>query len=275
MGKSKKKTPVEEQEREEEEEEAVAAENEGDDEENGEAGENDDEDEDEDEGSSSGKKLSPEEREANRRARRRLMAKKRGYRRQSSKAGYAFKRAAGFGSSRDVAANIVSIPETIRACKWAPEMPGRPAFGTLAEFRERSTLRKEALPPGPAAVYRAALEVVLRRVVDEATMRSVEMGKPRVTTATLHSVLRPFRSVLRFSFANPQGLLRHAQNVVIRSSRKGNVNALAFGEDDEAACLEEAAMLPKQEAIANEVSAEIEKRRAARAAAKKERAAAA
>lgn len=272
MGKSKKKTPAEEEEREEEEEVAMA-EDEGDDEgeDNGEADENDD---DEDE-ASSGRKLSPEEREANRRARRRLMAKKRGYRRQSGKAGYAFKRVAGFGASRDVAANIVSIPETIRACKWSPELPGKPAFGTVAEFKERSSLRKEALPPGPAAVYRAALEVVLRRVVDEATMRSVEMGKPRVTTATLHSVLRPFRSVLRFSFANPQGLLRHAQNVVIHSSRKGNVNALAFGEDDEAACREEAAMLPKQEAIANEVSAEIEKRRAARAAAKKERAAAA
>jgi hypothetical protein len=269
MAKSKKKRAEEEEEP--EEAEPMQEEDEGDDDE----GENGGGDDDEEEEAPNGKKMSPEEREANRKARRKLMAKKRGYRRQAVKAGYAFKRAAGFGGSRDVAANIISIPETIRACKWAPEMPGKPAFGTLAEFKERSSLRKEALPPGPAAVYRAALEVVLRRVVDEATMRSVEMGKPRVTTATLHSVLRPFRSVLRFSFADPQGLLRHAQNVVIRSSRKGNVNALAFGEDDEAACREEAAMLPKQEAISNEVSAEIEKRRAARAAAKKERAAAA
>ncbi len=269
MAKSKKQRPEEEEE-EPEEPEPMQAEDEGDDEE----GENaDDDDEGEDEQTSN--KMTPEEREANRKARRKLMAKKRGYRRQSAKAGYAFKRAAGFGASRDVAANIISIPETIRACKWAPEMPGKPAFGTLAEFEERGSLRKEALPPGPAAVYRAALEVVIRRVVDEATLRSVEMGKPRVTTATLHSVLRPFRSVLRFSFADPQGLLRHAQNVVIRSSRKGNVNALAFGENDEAACREEVAMLPKQEALASEVSAEIEKRRAARAAAKKARAAAA
>ena len=269
MAKSKKKRGEEEEEP--EEPEPTQEEDEGDDDE-GENAANDDDDEDE---PTNSKKLSPEEREANRKARRKLMAKKRGYRRQATKAGYAFKRAAGFGASRDVAANIISLPETIRACKWAPEMPGKPAFGTLAEFKERGGLRKEALPPGPAAVYRAALEVVLRRVVDEATLRSVEMGKPRVTTATLHSVLRPFRSVLRFSFADPQGLLRHAQNVVIRSSRKGNVNALAFGENDEAACREEAAMLPKQEALANEVSADIEKRRAARAAAKKARAEAA
>ena len=268
MAKSKQKRGAEE---EEPEPDLVQAEDEGDDDE----GENAGEDGEDEEEPVNGNRMSPEEREANRKARRKLMAKKRGYRRQSWKAGYAFKRAAGFGGSRDVAANIISVPETIRACKWSPELPGKPAFGTLAEFKERSELRKEALPPGPAAVYRAALEVVLRRVVDEATMRSVEMGKPRVTTATLHSVLRPFRSVLRFSFADPQGLLRHAQNVVIRSSRKGNVNALAFGEQDEALCREEVAMLPKQEALANEVSAEIEKRRAARAAAKKARAEAA
>ena len=56
-------------------------------------------------------------------------------------------------------------------------------------------------------------------------------------------------------------MMRATRRTWSSAAAQGQVNALAFGEDDEAACREEAAMLPKQEAIANEVSAEIEKRR--------------
>ena len=49
-----------------------------------------------------------------------------------------------------------------------------------------------------------------------------------------------------------------AKRGVIHSSRKGNVNALAFGENDEAGCRDQVAMLPKQEAFASKISAEIE-----------------
>lgn len=226
-----------------------------------------DEEIDEDEGQedqNGGNKLTPEQKEENRKARRKLLAKKRGYRRQASRAGYGYKAASGMSASRDVIANIVSVPETIRACKWKPEQAKCPAFATLSEFKERVALSQEPLPPGPAAVYRANLEVLLRRVIDEATLRSNEMGKPRITPALLHSVIRPLGSVLRFSYMQPRGLVRHAQNVVIRNSRKGNVNALNFTEQDDAECKVERDNLPKQVEYKEKIEANIEKRRAER-----------
>ena len=231
-----------------------------------------DEEIDEDEGEedqNESNKLTPEQKEENRKSRRKLLAKKRGYRRQALRAGYGYKAAAGMSASRDVIANIVSVPETIRACKWKPEKAKCPAFATLGEFKERVALSEEPLPPGPAAVYRANLEVLLRRVIDEATMRSNEMGKPRITPALLHSVIRPLGSVLRFSCLQPRGLLRHAQNVVIRNSRKGNANALNSTEQDDAECKKEHENLSKQVEFKEKIETAIEKRREERSSKKK------
>ena len=74
-------------------------------------------------------------------------------------------------------------------------------------------------------------------------------------------MLRPSKSVLRSSrlpIRRACCARLRAKRGVIHSSRKGNVNALAFGENDEAGCRDQVAMLPKQEAFASKISAEIE-----------------
>ena len=65
---------------------------------------------------------SAEQRERNARKRRRVVARRKGYRQLATKGGYSTT-ALSMDASRDVAQNMVSIKETIRACKWAPALP--------------------------------------------------------------------------------------------------------------------------------------------------------
>ena len=208
------------------------------------------------------KKMSKEELEKNRASRRRSVAKRKGYRLRAVKAGYGNHSAA--GAARNVSANVLSVAETIRAAKWAPKMVASPAYADIEEFRERTKLSTEPLPPGAAAVIRAGAEGFLRKVIDEAVLRSFEAGRPRVTAATLHSVLRPYASVLRFNFALPQGLVRFAQTQTI-NARGSSATAIGFFEDDADAVRAEAKLLPKQEAIAKEYEGIVEARKAKRA----------
>lgn len=266
MGKKSSKKKQEEEEPEPEVQDQVVDEND-DDEDMGEAGGDDEVSEagDEEGKTKSGrpsKKMSKEEIEKNRKSRRRSVAKRKGYRLRAVKAGYGA--ASAFGSSRDVAANILSIPETIRACKWAPKLVNKPAYSDIEEFRARTELSAEPLPPGAAAVIRAGGEAFLRKIMDEAVLRSFEAGKPRVTVATLYSVLRPYASVLKFNFAMPQGLVRYAQTKTI-NARGTDSTAIGFFEGDADAVRNEAKLLPKQEAIAKEVEAKVAARKAKRA----------
>jgi hypothetical protein len=217
------------------------------------------------------KKMSKEDREKNRASRRRAVAKRKGYRLRAVKAGYGAGKASCGGAARDVASNIVSIPETIRACKWAPKMRSNPTYANLSEFQERTELSIEPLPNGAAEVIRASGEAFLRKIVDEAILRSFEAGRPRVTAATLFSVLRAPSSALRFSIGMPQGLVRYAQTKTINASGVDS-NAIGFFEGDDKLVREEAKMLPKQEAIGKEIDAKEQQRKAERA---KKRAAAA
>jgi hypothetical protein len=206
------------------------------------------------------KKMSAEQREKSRASRRKSVAKRKGYRLRAIKGGYAAGRGSAAGSARDVASNVLTVAETIRACKWAPKYPSKPTYASLEEFKERTALAAEPLPPGAAAVIRASGEAFLRKAVDEAVLRSFEAGRPRVTVATLHSVLRPLMGSLRFSFAMPQGLLRHAQKTTINAGG-ADATAIGFFEDDEAQIREEAKLLPAQEAFYKETEANIAARK--------------
>jgi len=211
------------------------------------------------------KKMTPEQKEKNRASRRRSVAKRKGYRLRATKAGYAAGKASAMGASRDVASNVVTIAETIRACKWAPKMRGSPAYADIDEFEERTALSVvEALPPGAATVIRGSGEAFLRRVVDEAVLRSFEAGRPRVTTATLYSVLRPMMGALRFTVGMPQGLVRYAQTKTINAGGV-DANAIGFFDEDSTAVREEAKMLPKQEAIGKEIEAKAAEKKKKRA----------
>ena len=121
-----------------------------------------------------------------------------------------------FDASRDVSANITTLNECIRACKWSPALPNSVAYGTnMSQFRERTKLGFEPLPKGPAAVFRASSEVFARKVMNQAVQRTFDAGKTRVSVNTMASVLRDLQGPVRFDFSAPQGLVRHAQTTLI------------------------------------------------------------
>ena len=230
-----------------------------------------DEEIDEDEGEedqNGSNKLTPEQKEENRKSRRKLLAKKRGYRRQALRAGYGYKAAAGMSASRDVIANIVSVPRTIRACKWKPEKSQKcPAFATLGEFKERVALSesrfRQALPQCTAPISKCCCGASSTRPQCAAT----KWGKPRITPALLHSVISPLGSVLSLYFCSRGGTA--AQNVVIRNSRKGNANALNSTEQDDAEY--EGHGLVRQVEFKEKIEAADEKRRKRRSARRRPR----
>ena len=186
-----------------------------------------------------------EERAARLRKRSRAVARRKGYRSLAARGGYS-PELASVDASRDVTANIITINEAIRACKWAPSMPNAVTYGaTLDEYKERVALTTESLPKGPAAVYRASIEVFARRVMNEAVQRAFDGQAKRVSANTMMAVLRPVAPALRFSFLAPQGLVRHAQTTIIGSEEK-KAPALGVHPMDEGQMKAEQAILPKQ-----------------------------
>lgn len=184
-------------------------------------------------------------REAARKKRRRAVARRKGYRSLATKGGYD-QALPSSDASRDVSANITTLNECIRACKWAPALPNAVAYGgNLSQFRERTKLSHEPLPKGPAAVFRASSEVFARKVMNEAVQRTFDAGKTRVSVNTMASVLRGMQGPLRLDFAAPQGLVRHAQTTIVGPEDK-KVPALGVMPFDEAQMKAEAAALPKQ-----------------------------
>tara|TARA_B110000902_G_scaffold11043_1_gene13274 strand:- start:896 stop:1705 length:810 start_codon:yes stop_codon:yes gene_type:complete len=239
MPKKSKKPKEEEPEPEPEPEEQVEEED-----------EDEDEEEDKDENGTS-----KEEREQNARRRKRAVARRKGYRSLATKGGYSMT-VASTDASRDVAQNILTIKETIRACKWAPALPESGiAYENFDEFTERLKLsQQEPLASGPAAVFRASGEVFLRKVVNEAIQRTFDAGKTRVSLNTLVSVLRPLQPVLTHSFMAPTGLVRHAQTTMVGA--EGNqAPALGVLESDDAQITKERKLiLPKQIEFAKAVA---------------------
>lgn len=206
-----------------------------------------------------------ESRVAARQKRRRAVARRKGYRILASKGGYDAA-VPSADASRDVSANITTLNECIRACKWSPMVPNAVSYGsTLSEFRERTKLSVEPLPKGPAAVFRASSEVFARKIMNEAVQRTFDAGKTRVSANTMVSVLRPLQPVLRMNFLAPQGLVRHAQTTLIGSEDK-KAPALGVMPMDEVQMKAEAAILPKQVELVKAVLAAEKDRKKKRSA---------
>jgi hypothetical protein len=140
----------------------------------------------------------------------RRLAKTRGFRQLAKKGGFSNQRP-GLDQSKDVASNIVPIADVVRACKWKPCMPEDPAYGNLEEFKLRSDLANEPLPPGAAAVFRAGTEVFARELMYKATQAALDQGSTTITPAIMDAVVKPMRRVLRFTCGPPLGLVRYAQ----------------------------------------------------------------
>ena len=172
---------------------------------------------------------------------------------------------------------LVSISETARACRWTPRLPNATTYGKTGEYQDRLQLSTEPLPPGAVAVVRANAEVFARKTMNEAVQRAFDAGKTRVSANIMMSALRPVVPVLRYSFAAPMGLVRHAQTTIIGPADNPDKQspALGFGDDDEAQMKAESSFLAKQQEFAK-VSSKKEadrktKRKKDRKAAKEKR----
>jgi len=185
------------------------------------------------------------DKEEDRRKRRRAVARRKGYRFLAHRAGYSAQ-VPSANAARDVTANLISLPETVRMCRWKPRMPNAVTYGgNMAEYKARMKLATESLPPKPAAVVRASIEVFARRAMNEAVQRAFDAGKTRVSATIMASVLRPVAPALDFSYMAPMGLIRHAQTTIIGSEDKRGPALGALG-NDEMQMKAESAILPKQ-----------------------------
>lgn len=185
------------------------------------------------------------DKEEDRRKRRRAVARRKGYRFLAHRAGYSAQ-VPSANAARDVTANLISLPETVRMCRWKPRVPNAATYGgNMTEYKARMKLATESLPPKPAAVVRASIEVFARRAMNEAVQRAFDAGKTRVSATIMASVLRPVAPALDFSYMAPMGLIRHAQTTIIGSEDKKGPALGALG-NDEVQMKAESAILPKQ-----------------------------
>ena len=111
-----------------------------------------------------------------------------------------------------MAVPITTPNEAIRACKWAPAVTDKPAFGGYTEFEERTALSHESLPKSAARVLQANGEQYLRRLTAQTVQMSMDQLKTRATSATVAAVTRPLKRVQKYSFVAPQGLVRYSQS---------------------------------------------------------------
>ena len=105
----------------------------------------------------------------------------RGYRLLARRAGFSGQRPAS-DQSKDVAQNCISLGEVVRACRWKPHMAMEPAYASLGEFKLRSSLAKDPLPPGAAGVFRNGSETFVRSILQQAVQRSWTWASPASPT---------------------------------------------------------------------------------------------
>ena len=203
-------------------EEEEGSEEEGEEEEESESEEEDEEDDDdEEEGEDEAPEGETEEekakrlkaKEEEREKKRKTKCRRKGHRKVATKAGFS----ADFASDhpdRDVGTPILSLPETIRAAKWAPRMANKAAFEGLDEFKERSQLANESLPPGAVKVLRDQGEIFLRKTFVGTMTRMADASRGSPSVAMVHAETRPLRRALKYSFVGTdlKGLMRYAQN---------------------------------------------------------------
>lgn len=152
----------------------------------------------------------PAETKAKESKRRNEKARTRGYRHVATKGGYSADYA-NSDQSRDVAANIITINETRRAAFWKPQIEGVPAFDNLDEFKERLEVANEPLPPRAAEVYRANVEVFMRKLAGDSLQTAFDSGSKKLKPEHVVAHTRKLQKHLKYTVTAPHGVIRYAQ----------------------------------------------------------------
>jgi hypothetical protein len=175
--------------------------------------EDEDEDEDEEGETPEQKATKKKKREKDAATRRTVKAKRRGHRKIATMAGFSANHVS-HHAARDVCEPILSLSETIKAAKWAPTLADKATFENIGEFKERTRLATESLPPGPAKVLQQCGETFLRRLVVGVVTRQSDMARTSPSAAMVAAETRPLKRALKYSFCGPEltGLVRFAQS---------------------------------------------------------------
>jgi hypothetical protein len=134
----------------------------------------------------------------------------RAYRHIANKGGYSAAYCTS-DQSRDVAANFITINETRRAATWKPKIDGVAAFENVEEFKERLAVANEPLPPRAAEVYRANLEVFMRKLEGDAMQTSFDAGSKKLKPEHVMPHTRKLQKHLKFTIIAPHCVIRYAQ----------------------------------------------------------------
>jgi len=134
----------------------------------------------------------------------------RGYRHVSTRGGYSAAYA-NSDQSRDVAANFISINETKRAAHWKPQIDGVAVFENVDEYAERLAIANEPLPNRSAEVYRANLEVFMRKLEGDALQTAFDAGSKKLKPEHVMQHTRKLQKHLKYTVTAPHGVIRYAQ----------------------------------------------------------------
>ena len=141
-----------------------------------------------------------------------------GYRAKAAECG--FKKGNGVIASAgmDMFASALTPADAKRLMRFVPEVLNKSSYDKN-ECAARMKLSTESVPATAARVTQARCEAVLRKIINESVLRSVEKGAMRIDAATVQSVLRPYQYNMSFSSVLPPlGLIRHAQGEGILSA---------------------------------------------------------
>jgi len=144
--------------------------------------------------------------------RQRLHKKIAGYRTVAKACGFNKKAGVIAASGIDSHASFLTEADAKRLMRFFPEVLNKSSYDK-EECQERMKLSTESVPGSAARVTQAHCQAVMRHIMNQATLRTVEKGAMRIDAATMYSVIRPYQYGMTFSGAlPPKGLIRHAQN---------------------------------------------------------------
>ena len=144
-----------------------------------------------------------------------------GYREKARECGFVRNRGQLAAAGFDATASMLSAADARRLIKFVPENLEAHAFAA-SEFKERLRASNESVPPTAAREAQARLEAVFRHAINEATLRTIEAGRMRITAATMHGVLRQYAANMRFTAVlPPKGLVAEAQLAKVLDNPEG------------------------------------------------------
>ena len=92
----------------------------------------------------------------------------------------------------DMFASALTPADAKRLMRFVPEVLNKSSYDKN-ECAARMKLSQESVPGSAARETQARCEAVLRKIMNESVLRSVEKGTMRVDAATVQSVLRPYQ----------------------------------------------------------------------------------